>query len=161
LLVRSLAVDTLFTILIIGTDGWIGAIQRAEIIGLETRLAARSLSDDQAENMRRNLRQFPGQSFEVITYWQNKESLGIANRIADTLISAGWQIDQPKSFTTLVGVVTGLYVSVDKAAAQSAKDAERALVEALNRNGIDALEDSEHENPNPTNKININVGIKP
>ena len=34
LLICSLALDTLFTILIFGTDGWISQIQRREIIAL-------------------------------------------------------------------------------------------------------------------------------
>jgi hypothetical protein len=42
LLILSLAADTLFTILIFATDGWISHIQRQEIIALEKRLAARA-----------------------------------------------------------------------------------------------------------------------
>jgi hypothetical protein len=42
-----------------------------------------------------------------------------------------------------------------------AKDAAWALVEALNANGIETLLDADHDNPNPTNRIDINVGIRP
>lgn len=161
LLVISLAFDTLFTILVFGSDGWISAIQRSEIIALESRLAARTLSDAQVAGMRSKLGRFADQSFQIITYWQNKESLSIAERIADALIGAGWKIDQPKSFAALLGVVTGVYVSIDRGTAQVTREAELALVEALNVNGIEAMADHETENPNPTNKINMSVGIKP
>src|SRR6266480_2950888 len=63
LLVGSLAVDTLFTILVFGADGWISTIQRTEIISLESRLAARSLSDEQAVDIKRRLSQFSDVSF--------------------------------------------------------------------------------------------------
>src|ERR1700730_18319226 len=38
LLVASLGIDTFFTILMFGTDGWISAIQRNEIAGLTQEL---------------------------------------------------------------------------------------------------------------------------
>jgi hypothetical protein len=161
LLVRSLAIDTLFTILVFGADGWISAIQRSEIITLESRLAARSLSNDQAAEIVSRLNRFHDISFQIIPYWQNKESLSIADRIADILMSAEWTLNNPKSFTALLGVITGVYVATDKGANQEAKDAAWALVEALNANGIEALLDAEHDNPNPTNTIDMKVGIKP
>jgi hypothetical protein len=82
LLIWSLALDTLFTILIFGTDGWISQIQQREIIALETRLAARALSDEQATAIKKRLETFADQTFQIIPYWQNRESMAIANRIA-------------------------------------------------------------------------------
>jgi hypothetical protein len=56
LLVGSLAVDTLFTILVFGADGWMNTIQRGEIIALEARLAPRSLLPKQQEEIANDLK---------------------------------------------------------------------------------------------------------
>ena len=160
LLIWSLALDTLFTILIFGTDGWISQIQEREIIALETRLAARTLSDQQATAIKKRLEKFAGQTFQIIPYWQNRESMAIANRIANLLGDAGWKLHNPESFTTLVGVVTGVFVSADKGASEHARRAARDLTSALNDNEIDATEE-ENDNPTPSNEIHMKVGIKP
>jgi hypothetical protein len=151
----------LFTILIFGTDGWINQIQQSEIIALETRLAARTLSDAQVAEITKRLANFSDQTFQIIPYWKNPESMAIANRIADVLVNAGWKLDQPKSFTGLLGVITGVLVAVDKGASESAHRAAKELISALNDNQIEASEDDENNNPTPSDKIYMNVGIKP
>ena len=156
-LVASLAFDTFFTIIIFGVDGWINVIQRGEIITLETRLAARTLSDTQAADIKNRAAQFQSQTFQVITYWDDDECMEIANRVADMLIAAGWQIDQPKQFTGLFGV---LKVVSDTGGSKRTHEAVAALVDALNANGI-AAAPKDNINPVPTDKIQISVGIKP
>jgi hypothetical protein len=159
--VVGVVLETIFSILLFASEERVSSLQKESIIELSRRLAARSLSDAQADNIEAALKPFSGQPFQIIPYWQNKESLGIANRIADSLIAAGWQIDQPKDFTSIIGVVTGIYVSNDEGASDEVKNAVRALVEVLRANMIEASEDAENKTPAPTNKININVGIKP
>jgi hypothetical protein len=87
--------------------------------------------------------------------------MAIANRIATTLASSGWKLAQPESFTSLMGVVTGVLVAVDKGASESAQRAAKELTSALNENQIEATEDDENDNPNPSDKIYMAVGIKP
>jgi hypothetical protein len=164
ILLRSLAIDTLFTILIFGTDGWIGSIQRSEIIGLQKRLAARSLTDEQKMSIASRLKQFPPQTIQIIPYWQNKESLDIANAIAETLQKDGWTIHNPERYTALIGVIAGVYISVDKRASEAAKGAAKELARALNDNDVlTTEEEGENGPPNDplTEQISMQVGIKP
>jgi hypothetical protein len=160
LLILSLAADTLFTILIFATDGWISRIQRQEIIALEKRLAARTLSDVQATDMKSKLQSFSGQVFQVVPYWQNRESFTIADRIARTLIDAGWKIEQPQNRPSIIGVMTGVFIYVDHGASEGAHRAARELTAVLNASEIQAIQDEEN-NPNPSNNISIQIGIKP
>jgi hypothetical protein len=110
--------------------------------------------------MKTRLEKFAGQTFEIIPYWQDKESLGIANRIADLLIASHWSIDQPKQGTMLVGVQTGVTIAVAKAATERTKAAAKELAEVLNSNGIETAA-TEEDDPASTDKINMSVGIKP
>lgn len=163
LVIWGVAGETLFSLLLFWSDGRISEIQRDQIIALETRLAARTLTDSQVAEIKKKLSPFSGQVFEVIPYWQNNESLSIANRIADALTGAGWKIDEPKAYTALIGVVTGVIVFVDKGASENARHAAQELTAALSAAGIDATKDDGNNviNPNPTDKIRMSVGIKP
>jgi hypothetical protein len=160
LLICCLAADTFFTIMVFGIEGWVGHIQRNEIIALETRLASRSLSVVQVAAIVEKTKPFAGQVFETIPYWKNPESLFIGNEIAGTLIKAGWTIDQPKVFTGLFGVITGVLVGYDKGAPEKTVSAAKELAAALNDNGLTADTD-ENNNPTPTDRIILQVGIKP
>jgi hypothetical protein len=160
-LLWSLAAEIFLGAMIFAFDGWISRVQRTEIVTLETRLAARTLSDDQVATIKSQLHRYAGQAFEIIPYWQNRESLDIANRIADTLTGAGWTIDQPKAATMLVGVVTGVTVSTDKDAPSATQQAASALIAALNDHQIEARRDQDSGISPPTGKIYMNVGIKP
>jgi len=161
-LIVSLAADTLFTIFVFGIDGWIGQIQRSEIITLENRVAARSLSDAQFADIAKRLAPLKGQQFHIVTYWKNPEALDISNRIYAALVKAGWLYDKPASSEFILGVDTGVTMLYDKRVPGNEKAAS-ALVEALNANGIAAADDG--QNPPTTEAINpkltINVGIKP
>jgi hypothetical protein len=52
-------------------------------------------------------------------------------------------------------------VAVDKGASESARRAANELTSALNDTGIEAIEDDQNNNPTPTDKIYMSVGIKP
>jgi uncharacterized protein YabE (DUF348 family) len=104
--------------------------------------------------------QFRGQTFQIIPYWDDDECMEIANRVAEILAEAGWQIDQPKQFTGLFGVLTGVKVVSDTGASTRTHEAAAALAGALNANGI-AAAPKDNINPAPTDKIQISVGIKP
>jgi hypothetical protein len=159
LLIRSLAADTLFTVLIFGTDGWIGRIQRSEIIALENKLAARSLSDVQLAEMRQELGAFSGQQFLFDAYMV-KETSDIGKQISDTLVSAGWikSIQPPNAF--LKSVVAGVSIFEDEQAPDRTKAAAAKLETLLDKDGIAAYEVSRNI-PNDKAIIGIQVGIKP
>jgi len=164
LLVTSLALDTFFTILIFGTDGWIGHIQRNEIIALENRLAARSLSAAQSVALIERLKPFGGQEFDIVTYWKSPEALAFTNGIYDALIKSGWKYDKPASGEFLLGVQTGVLVWFDDRADAPVANAGKELVAALNASNFDAAVDDQPQTHAPndpvTNKMIINVGIK-
>ena len=100
LLVTSPAVDTLFTILIIGTDGWIGQIQRSQIsealnraVNAETTLAEyrkqRYLTEGQKDRIARVTKEFPSVPF-VAYMVPEQEPWTFVLDIASALRAGGW-----------------------------------------------------------------------
>ena len=160
LVIGGVAIEALCMVSLFVFDEAISSAQQLKIISLEERLAARRLSDKQVSNMTDRLKPFAPQTFQIIPYWKNPESLYIANRIADVLIKAGWEIDNPKVFTTLVGVLTGVIVSTDKDAPPNIREARDELIAALKHNGVESYADEFIETP-PSSRINMQVGIKP
>ena len=148
-----------FSLLLFAFDEGIASAQREEIIALETRLAARTLSDKQVAEIVETLRPFAGQEFWAIPYWDNPESSAISDRVARALTSAGWKIDPPPRGATIVGVATGVFVNVDPSAPGNGLDAAKALVAALKAHDIEA---TLRENPTATAaQIVLTFGIKP
>jgi hypothetical protein len=131
---------------------------------LEARLAARSLSDAQKAAITARVIKFLPQSIQIIPYWQDKESLDIANEIAEALVKAHWTIDNPQRYTALVGVIAGVYISVDKRASNDTKSAAQELKTALNEAGVATTEEEGQNSPpnEPVDqRISMQVGIKP
>jgi hypothetical protein len=124
--------------------------------------APRTLTDQQAQNIAATLKPFGQQEFEVIPYWDSKESMGIAQRIADILVGlAGWKLEQPTGFTALMGGLIGVKVDIHPLADANSNGAAKALVTVLNQNGIEAKLEIENPTNNPkNNKINLSVGAK-
>jgi hypothetical protein len=78
------------------------------------------------------------------------------------LASVGWKLENPERFTTLVGVITGIIVNVDKRASDTARNGAKELASALTENGI-AAKVRETDDPTtnlPSERINMQVGIK-
>jgi hypothetical protein len=138
----------------------INAGQR-QVIALEQRLAARTLDKSQAMQVAFPLAKYNGQAFQIVPYWDDSESLNLANQIADALRLVGWQLNNPTAFTMLAGVVAGIKVSVDKGSSARTHNAAKDLVAALKAVGIDANLGQEANNPSPTQQIGVVVGIKP
>jgi hypothetical protein len=166
LVLIGVIIEPIFTLWLFVYDENLARGQNDQIISLQRRLAFRSLSDAQFADLVEKLKPTGAQTFQVITYWRDEEALAIANRMADALIKAGWTIDQPKTFTALVGVEAGVWVSYDGRADKKVADAAKALVYALLQHEIYAELDAQAVANPPTNqptsdKINIEVGIKP
>jgi hypothetical protein len=166
----GIAVESLCTVLLFVFDERVSARQDSiisgqnkEIISLQKRLAARTLSDDQLEGIANKLRPFGVQHFDIVAYWKNPESLLLANRIYEAIIKAGWVYDKPASGEFILGVETGVIVWFDHRSPPETSNAAREFIEALNESGIEAIADPVPQNANNpiVTHIQINVGIKP
>lgn len=161
LVIAGVVVESLCTVCLFVFDETVTGAQQSQIIALEKRLSARALSDSQCAAIVQRVRPFAGQVFQVIPYWRNPESLSIANRIADCAINAGWRIEEPKNYTTLIGVITGIDVDLDRNAPAESVLAAKTLVDALNNNSVRAALAMEGNDPAHTALISLSVGIKP
>jgi hypothetical protein len=162
LLVTSLGFDTLFTILVLSTDGWISAIQRDEISALEARLAARVIPATDVASLAVLLSKFSGQKYGISSYWTLGEAKLLASQIEfDVLAKSGWIFVPPTGAESLITVVAGVVIGIPPASTQSQSllDAANALSKGLNDAKIDAI-----IGPGwaiAPDQIEIFVGIKP
>jgi len=131
------------------------------LIELQQRLADRVITDTDAARIIERIRQYKGREFQVVTYWDDREPLATANRLADVLIAAGWKLDQPKTWQGLLGGLGGIHVYFHPEASADAKRAAEALVSVLNSLDLSAEIREMNAPGQPTEKININVGTKP
>jgi hypothetical protein len=166
LVIMGVVVEAACTISLFVFDEGISGSQQSKIIALETRLASRALSDEQMADLVTHLTPFSGQHFDIVTYWNNPESLMIANRIYDALVNAGWLYDKPPNGEFVLGVETGVRVWFDKRADKRMREAASELVGSLLTNGIYAYIDPRAEQESPASepiqtKLMVNVGIKP
>jgi len=123
-------------------------------------MAPRDLSDAQVAKIGSTLKRFRGQQWTLTAYWDSKEPLALANRIFAALKSAEWQYDDEGSKSMMLGGVEGVQVYVNPQASSGTKSAAVALVTALNAEGIGATS-REQNNPNPNDKLYVDVGSKP
>jgi hypothetical protein len=170
LVVGGVALESTFTFLLFGLDEGISNQQQmtierqnAQIIALESRLAARSLSESQIASIVVKLKRFDGQEFDIVTYWKDSEAYAFTNQIFDTLVKAGWKYDKPKDPEFMTGVETGVSVRYDRNAGNAVGLARDAVVEAFRENGVEIEADDRtpFSSDQPVNVIIINVGIKP
>jgi hypothetical protein len=143
LVIWGVSFEAIFTIALFMFDEGISGVQqatierqRAEIISLERRLAARSLSDEQVADVAAQLKPFAGQHFDIVTYWRNPESLVIANRIYEALLKADWIYDKPPSGEFILGVETGVVVLYDNRSGDAVAKAVKAFVYSLLTNDL-------------------------
>jgi hypothetical protein len=119
------------------------------------------LTDAQVISIGKRLKPYKGQPYTVTAYWDSKESVGIANRIHLALHDvAQWSYSDEASKSMLLGGVVGVVVWTHPDAEESSKQAAKALIDALNEEGIEAT--AREQNPkNPkSNMIALNVGSK-
>jgi hypothetical protein len=97
----------------------------------------------------------------VTPYWDLKESLAIANRIAQAMQVGGWKYVKPEQSGFLLGGTAGVEVWVHPAASDEVKKAANALVSALTEKGGLAcvLKEQNPKDPIET-KIHLNIGTK-
>jgi hypothetical protein len=140
LVLLGVVVEAICTIFLFVIDEGISRAQQSTIIALENRLAARSLSDVQAADITERLKSFSLLTFQIIPYWDDKESKDIADRIDLILEGVGWKLENPTRFTFIAGVIAGVVINIDSRASENARGAAKALAAALSDNGIAAIE---------------------
>jgi hypothetical protein len=163
LLIRSLAADTLFTILIFGTDGWIGQIQRVEIISLEERLLPRDLTIAAISHIEKKICPFGPQQIDLVTV-EFSEILFLQE------LSQIWRVchwtnigeETPKLLEEASGV-TGIHIRFDAARASEFGSVSAALATALMDEGIEATAEPVPSGGSTLNRehIHIIIGSKP
>lgn len=137
------------------------AVAEKTLLELKNTLADRALSDKQVEVIANKLRSYEGQEYELVAYWDSKESVGIANRIHAALQLAQWKYLKLDAWHGLLGGVVGVQVWIHPDADPKTKSAAHLLVSALVAEGIEA--ESREQNPtnNPKhNKIALSIGAK-
>jgi hypothetical protein len=130
-----------------------------ELLELQRKLADRTLSNEQVEAIARSLKPFSGQEYDVTAYWDSRESVGIANRISESLQKAGWAFLSMAQWRAMLGGVVGVLVWSHPEADQRTKEAAQSLVAELTREGIQVESRTQNPTNNPKhNRISISVG---
>ncbi len=132
-----------------------------ETARLTQRLANRTLTDAQVATIAEKLRSFSGQEVQMVPYWDDKESMAIANRILQALNLAGWKYLPLEHGTSLMGGIIGVLVFVHPETDAGPKEAAASLVSALNEQGITSDLKYQNDPGHPTNRLMIDIGSRP
>jgi len=123
-------------------------------------LADRQLTDAQVKSIADKLRPYAGQEYEVIAYWDSKESMAIAERINGTLQAAEWKFLPLKEWHGMFGGIVGVLVWTHPEADDRTKEAAAALVGALLAEGLQAEPRQQSPKTPKSNTIGLSVGSK-
>jgi hypothetical protein len=126
----------------------------------ESKLADRTLTDEQIRSIATKLSVFSGQEYTVTAYWDSKESLGIANRIHSALQLARWSYSDQGTKSFMLGGEIGVLVWTHPDAEDSTQKAASSLIDALNAEGIEAAPRLQNPKNPKSDMIAINVGAK-
>jgi hypothetical protein len=160
LVVGGVAFEAVCTLLLFGFDEGISNAQQSKIVRLESRLAARSLSETQVSDLKNSLRKFPGQHFQLFSY-KYAEASDMAAQIGEAALAVGWIQDPLRPNTFLMSVMGGISVNIDDGASAPVKEAAGEIISALKEASIDATEDHRNNPQADVAVIGIAVGIKP
>jgi len=130
-----------------------------ETARLTSKLADRTLSNTQVAAIAMKLVPYAGQEVEIVAYMQDKESVGIANRILAAFNAAGWKYIRPEHWVGLIGGIVGVFVNVDETDAHLTQAA-KAVVSALNEQGILAELQPKNDPSHTDKRITVSVGAK-
>src|SRR6266511_2000235 len=104
----------------------------------ERRLADRKLSDQQVAKIAGKLKEYSGQEYEIIAFWNNKESVALMNRMISALDLAQWKQFKPDSQGLLFPGLIGVQVWVRPPTSEKTMGAARALVSVLKGEVLEA-----------------------
>ncbi|MFZ0684334.1 MAG: hypothetical protein WAM89_02225 [Terriglobales bacterium] len=132
-----------------------------ETARLKAALADRQLTDAQVKSIGNKLRPYSGQEWEVTTYRDNKESVGITERIYQSLQMAGWKFLPMTTWRGLMGGLVGIKVDVHPDADEPTQRAADALVAALQAEGLECRKEVQSPKNNPKhNTLSLGVGAR-
>lgn len=99
--------------------------------------APRWLDDKQVGQLVHSLSRFKGARFRILTYPEDPECVGIAERVGQAIRDrAGWVFVPWERGTMIVGVVTGMQVFISNDAPSEQREAAEALVKAIAGEGL-------------------------
>jgi hypothetical protein len=134
---------------------------RAETKNIKQRMADRVLSDHEIQEIADEIKQYAGQELQIVTYWDMKEPLALANQLYISFDRAGWKYIKPERASFMLGGTEGIQVWRHPNADDLVQKAADALVAALNAANLDAVLKLQNSANPIDNKINLNVGTKP
>lgn len=108
--------------------------ERLARLQLEARLAPRSLSQVQRDEIANAIRPLGSYSLQIFTYSDVTEVSAIADALARTVNAAGWTVAVAHAQGGIV--VTGIVLAVPKGADGTMLRAAKTLVSELNRHGV-------------------------
>jgi hypothetical protein len=112
LLICSLAADTFFTIMVFGIEGWIGHIQRDEIIALELQIAPRQLTSEEENALIGLLEKYPGRTVRVSSYMQDIEGATVGAQLLRAVAAAQLPLNDGRMrVNSYAAVTSGLAVT--------------------------------------------------
>jgi hypothetical protein len=153
-------VEAVATLLLFKVDEGISNEQQSTIIKLETRLEARTLTLSDARDISDTAEKFPRQEFEVVAYWDDKESADFGEHLSAALSAGDWVKYRPTATPVIVGVVAGIVLYVDAEAPATTGAAAQAIADELIAKHIGAVVRQSNNRP-ASGRVNITVGIKP
>ncbi len=155
ILVIALAAEAAFAAILVVVDSEMSRRQKGEIIALETKLAPRTLSNEEAAQLAALLRQFGAQEFTIGSY--GGEAASLAGRLKAVLEKADWKWFDPEyQIVPLAGTI-GIQVW---ARSHGSREAAKPLVDALNGKLLEATLLPDQPNDPTNEKIEIIVGSK-
>jgi hypothetical protein len=137
------------------------AIAEKNLLELQQTLADRNLTDDQINEIGKELVRFHGQEYDVTMYQSNPESLAIAERVHIALQVARWKFIPMTEWRTLMPGVVGIQIWHHPDADAPTKEEVAALVAVLNKNNLKTVEMIANPINNPKHdRIAVSVGTK-
>ena len=130
-------------------------------LALEKFKAPRLLTNQQVQQIADKLKVYAGQEFGIVTYWDMKEPLALANQIYTPLVFANWKFIKPERTGFMLGGNEGVQIWRHPNADDRVQKAADALVAALNEADVTAVLKLQNSADPPNDKINLNVGTKP
>ncbi|MGE8940649.1 hypothetical protein ACO2I3_01920 [Leptospira interrogans] len=133
--------------------------ERKARLEIEARLAPRSMSPSQMDEMIAALQQFSGEAIFLKTNTLDPEAVSFANQLKATLERAGWAVQIWRAPDWTVDNGAGLLLEFFRGANNRSRSAGHALIAALTSLGLH-VQTAEVEVGNPTAFLRLVIGRK-
>jgi hypothetical protein len=136
----------------------------SDLNALRAQVADRHLTPEARAKISKNLRQFRGQPFSLITYIEEREPTSLLNEMREMLTKdAEWkEIPMPSNAVDLgLGLVVGIQVDVATTRSRDFMHPAEVLASVLSSEGISAISVVNPRIEQFADRIQISVGKKP